>query len=61
MLRLKVFEFAEAVVNLAWEETHPTYMDDDLSIKDTVLKGLDSFLADPNASDDLTNPFDFSK
>lgn len=59
--RQQLMTSVEAVVNPAWEETHPTYMDDNLSLKDTVLKGLDSFLEDPDASDDLTNPFDFSK
>jgi hypothetical protein len=40
-------------------EMHPTFLDDDLNFKDTVLVGLDSMDANLNRPDDVTNLFDF--
>jgi hypothetical protein len=41
-------------------EASPTFIDDDLNFKDTILMGLDSIDADLNRPDDITNPSNFS-
>ncbi len=40
-------------------EMPPTFLDDDLDFRDTVLMGLDSIDANLNRPDDITNLFDF--
>jgi hypothetical protein len=41
-------------------EMPPTFLDNDLNFRDTILMGLDSMDADLNRPDDVTNSFDFN-
>jgi hypothetical protein len=41
------------------KETFPSFLDDNLYFKDTILMGLDSIHADLKRPDDVMNLFDF--
>jgi hypothetical protein len=41
-------------------EMPPTFLDNDLDFRDTILMGLDSMDADLDRPDDVMNPFDFN-